>query len=1144
MSTGQPRQTETAPTCEGEGTCACDDLSRRAFLRVSAATALASAADGRAGDAADANARIPDSARKPPPAEWFDALEQRGAPTIYHGASLRHFAFPLGGIGTGSIALHGSGRLTQWQIFNNFDPTSFVDDSFFAIRVKPVARDRPPIARMLHARGIGSPGGVDEIRVTAQYPLVNVEYADAILPLAVRLEAFNPLIPLDADDSALPCVVFRFHVRNTTDETVDVSLLATLQNAVGHSGHGGSMGVLRADYGRNVNEAWDDDGITAARLRAEPGRPAGLGRPVRVYVDHDLVSEDRQRPVANLRVRPFEAFPSDERPDDTAVVIWSDARRGTPIEPEAILEIADAVETGATLILSGCDNRLVRAASELHRHRTPASGEDASPPDDASEARLGEEQAAVLRAMMPARFRNVGRSGRLRLPATDAAESVIETPGGRLRFARMARLGGLRLKEDTEVLGRDGAGAPVVLARRLGRGRVVLWLGDLEPPAEEDRDAILAVVGAAIGVSFEGPEGRPALHRSFGTMTLATGEADVTRSTAWTSRDAIMAQLLQHGRLASDGGPNAPTPQGMTVNAALCATRRLEPGGRTVISFVYAWHFPNHYLGGGTRRRPKRDAPFIGNRYAVRFADADAVARHAVTDLDRLYGETRRFHDAWFDSSLPHYLLECLAANASTIRSQTCLWIADGTFAAYEGAGCCPMNCNHVFNYVQTIARLFPSLERNMRRTAFEFHQDGDGSLRQRVTVPVPAVSTGPRPAVDGQAGAVLKTYREHLNTTDDVFLKQYWPHARRAVEYLIASVDRDADGLLGGRQFCTYDQHLTGVTPFTTGLYIASLLAAEQMARRMNDAESAKRYRDLANRGAHGLAARAYNSEYFVQQGGSEIGDGCHADQLFGQWWIDQLGLPSLLPDEKVRSALGAVFKHNWITDYRGLLRSGRARRFAGSYDKGLLNCTWPKGAPPTHRLQHADECWTGVEYQVAATMIRHGLVREGLALVKGARERYDGTRRNPFSEIECGEHYARAMSSWSLLLACQGFHYDGPAAKLSFAPVLHPDEHRSFFSTAAAWGTFTQSQTADMQQDTLTVRHGELVLSVLRLAIPEGSRLRNVTAGLTEVGGTKTSEVGMTHELEGAVASIRFGEALTLHRDQTLRISASLTR
>jgi len=100
----------------------------------------------------------------------------------------------------------------------------------------------------------------------------------------------------------------------------------------------------------------------------------------------------------------------------------------------------------------------------------------------------------------------------------------------------------------------------------------------------------------------------------------------------------------------------------------------------------------------------------------------------------------------------------------------------------------------------------------------------------------------------------------------------------------------------------------------------------------------------------------------------------------------------------------------------------------------------------------------WCGIEYQVASHLIYEGLVEEGLAIVKGARDRHDGTRRNPWNEFECGSHYARSMASYSLLLALSGFRYSAPAKRISFAPRIHKDNFACFFSVDSGWGMYRQ--------------------------------------------------------------------------------------
>ena len=49
------------------------------------------------------------------------------------GKNLRVAAMPIGGIGTGSIAMGADGFLKQWQIINSIRHLAFVQNSFFGI---------------------------------------------------------------------------------------------------------------------------------------------------------------------------------------------------------------------------------------------------------------------------------------------------------------------------------------------------------------------------------------------------------------------------------------------------------------------------------------------------------------------------------------------------------------------------------------------------------------------------------------------------------------------------------------------------------------------------------------------------------------------------------------------------------------------------------------------------------------------------------------------------------------------------------------------------------------------------------------------------------------------------------------------------
>ncbi|MHC4169049.1 MAG: GH116 family glycosyl-hydrolase, partial [Planctomycetota bacterium] len=152
---------------------------------------------------------------------------------------------------------------------------------------------------------------------------------------------------------------------------------------------------------------------------------------------------------------------------------------------------------------------------------------------------------------------------------------------------------------------------------------------------------------------------------------------------------------------------------------------------------------------------------------------------------------------------------------------------------------------------------------------------------------------------------------------------------------------------------------------------------------------------------------------------------------------------------------------------------------------------------------------------------MITSGLLKEGFTIVEAAADRYDGELRtgmtdrawgysgNPFGDDECGKFYARAMSNWSVLLACQGFVYDGPAGLIGFKPVWSPDDHVSFFTAAKGWGVLTQRRKGNRQTESIEVRYGRLRLKSLVFQIPAETNSITVTVS------HDTQQIPATHEI-----------------------------
>ncbi|HCS49386.1 MAG TPA: hypothetical protein DIW61_14485 [Candidatus Aminicenantes bacterium] len=190
-------------------------------------------------------------------------------------------------------------------------------------------------------------------------------------------------------------------------------------------------------------------------------------------------------------------------------------------------------------------------------------------------------------------------------------------------------------------------------------------------------------------------------------------------------------------------------------------------------------------------------------------------------------------------------------------------------------------------------------------------------------------------------------------------------------------------------------------------------------------------------------------------------------------------------LPEDHVRSALDSIFKYNFRNhfreDYHGM------RTFALGDEKGLVNCSWPKGDEPTIPFVYAYEVWTGTEYQVASHLIYENRVNEGLTMVKAVRDRHDGWKRNPWNEEESGNHYARAMSSWAFLLALTGFEYSGPEGKIGFSPKLFQEDFRCFWSAGTGWGSYTQRLRGEAEDRIiLELAGGRLALKTFIFRLP----------------------------------------------------------
>jgi uncharacterized protein (DUF608 family) len=561
----------------------------------------------------------------------------------------------------------------------------------------------------------------------------------------------------------------------------------------------------------------------------------------------------------------------------------------------------------------------------------------------------------------------------------------------------------------------------------------------------------------------------------------------------------------------------------------LTARLNIPAGQKQTATFILSWHFPN---------RPSR-----GQHYATRFTDSSDVARYIAVNLTRLRADTHLWHDTYYDSTLPHWLLDRLHMPVSNLATGVTQWWKNGRFWAFEGVGSCVGTCTHVWNYAQALARLFPELERSAREMqdfSAGYHDSGLVGFRGDNNY-----------AADGQCGTVLKAYREHLMSKDDAFLKRNYPHIKKAMQYLIA---HDAtppltgrqpapnfsntdphptatpDGLIEDPQHNTYDIWFHGPNTFVGALYLAALRASTEMATLMNDPDFSTQCQSLFTSGSAWTDKNLFDGEYYFQQVNlkdhpqHQYAHGCLSDQLFGQSWANQVNLGQLYNPNNIRTALQSIYKYNWTPDiapYSAKYPPGRW--FARAGDAGLIICTFPKSEYLHNGVVYREEVWTGIEYQYASHLLSEGLLTEGLSVIRAIHNRYDGTKHNPWNEIECGDHYARSLASWSCLTALSGYQYNGPANSLSFHPKLTPENFRCPFTTAEGWGTYTQTK----DTATIALKHGTLPLTNLTLPLPlTRATLNNtpLTASATTTGDGHTT-------LTFSNLTLSLSDILTLH-------------
>jgi uncharacterized protein (DUF608 family) len=531
---------------------------------------------------------------------------------------------------------------------------------------------------------------------------------------------------------------------------------------------------------------------------------------------------------------------------------------------------------------------------------------------------------------------------------------------------------------------------------------------------------------------------------------------------------------------------------------ALASGVTLAPGQSVEIRFTLAWFFPHHV---NDRRQE------IGHMYANWFNNAAEVNNFLLTNYAAHRGGTENFARTLAATSLGAPLAFVWSSQLGTLVKNT-WWSKDGHYAIWEGLGCCGLSTTDVdYDGSSSVVALFPELKLSQMKDINAF-QNERGQVPHNYSNGFDRIDRGGFARVDMNPQWVMMVCRDYLWTGDRDYLNALWPGVVKAMQYT-ASLDTDGDGLPDKDcGFQTYDQWgLRGAPSYIASLWIGALRAAVRLARDLGKSDEAQQWTILLDKSSASFDHVFFNGDYYsLWVDGALRDEICMSDQISGEWFSHLMGLPTTISEKNLAKATDSIWKNNF------------------SPETGLHNATAPRGGadgPMMNNLQ-AGGVWSGIEFAFASFLMDHGRYADGVRLVEAVHRRYLRAGM-PWTHVECGSHYTRAMSSWSTLLAATGFKPDVPAQSLTILPKAPGDFHAPWV-TASGFGRIAR------KGNTISIdcNSGALVFKRLQVNLAKAKPTIRLSGHALDAKTSRQAEI-LTLEFAQPLA-INAGESLTV--------------
>ena len=517
------------------------------------------------------------------------------------------------------------------------------------------------------------------------------------------------------------------------------------------------------------------------------------------------------------------------------------------------------------------------------------------------------------------------------------------------------------------------------------------------------------------GISFYKKNPHPHDGSAYGDISLTTRKAGhITYQGGWSyARENfrgniedrqfdIWSYFSENGELPNESFSKEAQGEGDEWMAAIAVKVKLKPHEEKEIPFYYTWFMPNHYLG---------------HMYQNWFNDSWDVAvyvdRKKEIFLEKIT-DWRKDIDtaplsAWLKDGLVNYL---------SIITSASWWTRDDQFVMYENPVKWPLMDSLDVRYYGTMALtiFFPELEKNTMML-FKKYQKKDGRIahdlgKSQIGCPSGGTTAG-HPWKDLSTKYALMAYRDFLWTGDMRFLRKIYKSVKKSMEWEFLR-DKDGNGLPDNEgKDQTYDLwDFYGTNSYSSGIFLASLLACMKMAQHVGDKGFYKKCNEIFEKGKKSFEKELWNGSYYIAgKSKNKTYDACTAGQLNGQWYAHLLDLGYILPEKHVKKAIKTILELN-----------GKKSQF------GIVNSVYADGKIDKSSY-HAENVWAGETYALCALAIYEGFKEEGMDIAKRTWENFVYNRKNVWAQPDVvfahdgslgdGELYVRNMSLWTVPFA-----------------------------------------------------------------------------------------------------------------------------